>query len=180
MPSIKNLFQTVSDKGNPNIVESEGPFLGRKNPWLGQGYYFWDNLIKRAHWWGDTHCHGQYMICQAYADIDDDKYLDLVGNMEQLNDFEKSYNAINNTYGGKVKTISWVVAKLIRDNNFPYQAMRVRTDYCGGDEKKIQFVTWNAAAISFNPPVQICIYDKSRVKDYHIIYPEEYLMDGVV
>lgn len=180
MLRLSNIYQTVSDRDNPDEVEECGPFICESNPWLGRGYYFWDNLIRRAHWWGNSHCDGKYMICQAYADIDEDKYLDLAGNMEQLHFFEKCYDAINKYYNGEVKTVSFVVAKLIRDKNFPYQAMRILSENCGGDEKKIPFVAWSHSFLNFSPPMQICIYDKSRVKDYHIIYPEDYVMGGVV
>lgn len=180
MPTLNNILQTVADKDNPDYVESKGPFLCVNSPWLGEGYYFWDNIMYRAHWWGKTHYKGKYMICQAYATIDDDKFLDLAGNMEQLRYFEKCYNAINSFHDGKVKTIGFVVAKLIKDNNFPYQAIRALSENCGGDEKTIPFVSWSKSYLNFSPPMQICIYDKSMIHDYHIIYPMDYSNEGFV
>lgn len=179
MTQINNIYQTVADRNNPDYVEKSGPFLCSTNPWLGDGYYFWDNLLERAQWWGESHYKGKYMICQAYANIEDNKYLDLAGNMEQLKYFEKCYRAIKNKYGGKPKTIGFVIEKLKNDNNFPFQAVRVLSENCGGDEK-VPFVSRSKSFFNFSPPMQICIYDKSTIKDYHIIYPEEYFYDGVV
>lgn len=179
MLRINNLYQTVKDKNNPDYVEESGPFLCSNDPWLGEGYYFWDNLLDRAHWWGMRHYQNKYMICQAYAVIDEAKYLDLAGNMSQLNIFRKCYDAINEAYSGKVQTISFVIAKLIKDNNFPYQAIRVLSENCGGDER-IPYMNGYKSFFNFLPPMQICIYEKSTIKDYHIIYPERYFQDIVV
>ena len=180
MPHLQNLLQTVSDSDNPDYVESHGPFFCRKSPWLGEGYYFWDGLISRAHWWGKVHYDDKYMICQAYAHIEDELYLDLAGDMSQLKYFEKCYDAINEKFDGKVKTVSFVIAKLKKDNNFPYKAMRVLSEFCGGDEKKIVFTLKSHSYLNLTPPMQICIYDRSLIKDYHIIYPEAYCLEGYV
>ena len=94
MLRLDNLLQTVTDKGNPDYVNKIGPFSSNKSHWLGKGYYFWDGLISRAHWWGQRHCNGNYMICRAWAEIDDDAYLDLAGNMQQLEQFKTYYNLI--------------------------------------------------------------------------------------
>lgn len=180
MPIKNNIYQTVRDKNNPEEVEEKGPFLCSDNPWLGEGYYFWDDVLDRAHWWGIIHYDRQYMICQARADIENDKYLDLAGNMEQLKLFRKCYDEINKLHNGKVTTVQFVIEKLRRDKNFPYQAIRVLTEGCGGDEK-VNFVENNRRSfLNYSPPMQICIYEKSIVKDYHVIYPDECIHYEVV
>lgn len=180
MPIFNPLYQTVKDKGNSDYIEKEGPIPGKNNPWMGKGYYFWDGLYTRAEWWGQTHCHNKYMICECSAKISDDRYLDLAGNIKDLLLFKKLFNAVNELHDGKVKTISFVIMKLIKDNNFPYDAVRALSENCGGDEK-IQFNECNQHSfLNLSPPMQVCIYNKSFVKNYHIIYPSEYAMDGYV
>ena len=120
------------------------------------------------------------MICQAFADINEDEYLDLAGNMEQLHNFENWYKAINASYGGEVKTVSFVIAKLIRDDNFPFKAIRVLSENCGGDDHKIPLVPNSKSFLNLCPPMQICIYAKDIIQDYHIIFPQIYSMDWCI
>lgn len=61
-----DIYQTLEDRQNYGEVEEHGPFFcyvrddngipksGVKEPWLGEGYYFWDTRITDAQWWGDT------------------------------------------------------------------------------------------------------------------------------
>ena len=179
MPRLDNIFQTVADRDNPDDVAAQGPFLCVNKPWLGRGYYFWDNLMTRAHWWGKKHYNGQYIICQASANIDDDKYLDLAGNMEQLKYFEQCCSALRENYHQEHITVSLVIAKLIRSGIFPYQAIRVLSESCGGDEKML-FVDYSKSFLNFSPPMQICIFEKSRIEDYHIVYPVKYMLEGFI
>ena len=179
MPRLDNIFQTVADRDNPDDVAAQGPFLCVNKPWLGKGYYFWDNLMTRAHWWGEKHYTGKYMICQATANIDDDKYLDLAGNMEQLKYFEQCYSALRENYHQEHITVSLVIAKLIRIGDFPYQAVRVLSEYCGGDDI-MHFVDYSNSFLNFSPPMQICIFEKSRIEDYHIVYPVKYMLEGFI
>lgn len=182
MHILKNLYQTIDDRNDPDSVIEHGPFFCKKNPWLGKGFYFWDNLLERAHWWGKTHYRNKYMICCADAFIDDSEYLDLVGNMTQLNFFRDCCGEIKKTYP-KDLTIPFVLQKLMKDGNFPFKAIRVRSEYCGGHklDNTLKFVKYHESYMDLNPPVQICIYDKSLIKNYHIVYPQQYCcLEGVV
>ena len=61
-----DIYQTLEDRQNYEDVEEHGPYFcyaryangnpksGVKEPWLGEGYYFWDTRIADARWWGDT------------------------------------------------------------------------------------------------------------------------------
>ena len=178
MPRLDIIFQTVADKDNPDYVEANGPFLCVNKPWLGKGYYFWDNLMERAHWWGEKHYYGNYMICQASANIDDDKYLDLAGK-EQLKYFWQCCSALRENYNQEHITVSFVIAKLIKIGDFPFQAVRVLSEHCGGDEI-MHFVDYSKSYLNFSPPMQICIFEKSRIEDYHIVYPVKYMLKGFI
>ena len=51
------IYQTLEDRGNDEEIESHGPYKclshtgngllkkGVKEPWLGEGYYFWDTRM---------------------------------------------------------------------------------------------------------------------------------------
>ena len=176
---LPNLYQTVTDKGNPEHVNKIGPFKSKTSHWLGEGYYFWDSLLDRAHWWGKTHCHGQYMICQACAEVNDGAYLDLAGNMLQLKQFEKWFDVIRKMHNEHEVTVSFAIEKLRRDDNFPFQAVRALSEKCGGDNR-VNYVCYHDSYLNLSPPMQICIYSRDRVKDYHVIFPDTYVATGVI
>lgn len=179
MLRLENLLQTVRDKGNPEYVNKSGPFPSTTSHWLGKGYYFWDGLMTRAHWWGERHCGGDYMICRASAELDEDAYLDLAGNMKQLELFKSHYELIKRMHSKHEITISFAIAKMKKDNLFPYQAVRSLSNECGGDIA-IRYVQENMSYLNFSPPMQICVYSRNRVKGYHVIYPSKYVAIGMV
>lgn len=61
---LVTIYQTLEDRGNYKEVEDHGPYFcaahdengqlkkGTKEPWLGEGYYFWDTRKTDAQWWG--------------------------------------------------------------------------------------------------------------------------------
>ena len=179
MLRLDGLFQTVQDRENPEYVNKNGPFPGVTSHWLGKGYYFWDNLITRAHWWGDSHCGGKYMICRAYALIDDGSYLDLAGNMLQLQEFKEKYDVIQKMHPTRTITISFAINKLRKDHLFPYQAVRSLSNECGGDVA-VNYVDNHPSYLNFSPPMQVCVYPFNCIKDYHVIFPFKYIATGMI
>lgn len=179
MLRLDNLLQTVTDKGNPDYVNKNGPFPSTKSHWLGKGYYFWDGLMTRAQWWGERHCGGKYMICRAWAELDNNAYLDLAGNMQQLEVFKAHYDLIQKMYPRRKITVSFAINKLIKDKLFPYQAVRSLSNECGGDVA-ISYVGYHDSFLNVSPPMQICVYSYNRVRDYHVIYPPKYVAVGMI
>ena len=179
MLRLDGLLQTVQDRGNPDYVNKNGPVSGVSSYWLGKGYYFWDNLFSRAHWWGNTHCHGKYMICRAYALIDDKSYLDLVANMIQLQQFKEQYDIIQQMHKNRTITISFAINKLRKEHLFPYQAVRSLSNECGGDDA-VNYVEDHPSYLNFSPPMQICVYSYNSIHDYHVIFPLEYTATGLI
>ena len=51
----------------------------RKDPFLGEGFYFWDDNIEAARWWGKSHYYGKYTILEYDFTLSGDHFLDLVG-----------------------------------------------------------------------------------------------------
>lgn len=169
MPRLLNLLQTIRSENADDLL-LYAPIFCEKDPWLGKGYYFWDNLRERARWWGVKRYNNEYYVCEAYADIEDGRYLDLVGTTGDLLKFRNWYSDIRKSHKGKDVTISWMIAKLRRDNNFPFDALRAESRDCG-DDYKVHFVTKNTNSyLNLNPAIQVCIYNKNCIKDYKIIY----------
>ena len=92
-----DIYQTLEDRQNYGEVEEHGPFFcyvrddngipksGVKEPWLGEGYYFWDTRITDAQWWGDTvYSQKGYIICHTTYDQHSPLLYDLVGDMKHF------------------------------------------------------------------------------------------------
>lgn len=101
----KNIINTVGQhvfKYDPPKYSEKGAPFRAKNPtakdikkseitgeepiyqFLGEGYYFWDNNIGRAHRWGKNHCNNRYLILEGDFVLSGDSFLDLVGSREDL------------------------------------------------------------------------------------------------
>lgn len=177
--TFEPILQTVEDKENPDYVEEYGPFPGVRNTWLGSGYYFWDRFYEIAEWWGETHYNGKYMICTAVSNFNDGEMLDLVSCTYDIENFRKSCEAIESKYPGKHLTISFAIEYLKKAGIFAYKAVRAHSIDCGDGDRFYRRLFRKKqptkAYLNLMPAIQLCIYDKSYVKNYHIIYPEDYI-----
>ena len=178
---LKKLFQTLEDRNNPDEVEKQGPFKCTKNPWLGNGYYFWDSFIELAHWWGKQGYKNNYIICQSSYDNNPEMIFDLVGNTEQLIEFKQYVKVLKETYKNKYITVSFVIEYMKKHHDFQYKAIRAnpinstnRDEYL--KSQRLRFSQKNVSYIELTPPLQICIINKSYIgdKNFKIIYPETY------
>ncbi len=57
-------FHTVINKGSPETILQEAPYLSRDDlsSYLSQGYYFWDNDLRRAEEWGKEKYGDNFLI----------------------------------------------------------------------------------------------------------------------
>lgn len=188
MKKIVKIYQTLTDRDNPDYILDNGPFkCNHHNAWLGTGYYFWDTFIENAHWWGKDWLNQPYIICEAKISIDEDSCFDLVGNTNHMLEFE---NALNFLKTKKIANSSSNVAKIINYlktiNTFNYSCVRVN----GINSKsrhlqpnyQLKFETNRTAHLEYKPPIQFCVFnfDKLDFKDYKIIYPDYYTDDYVI
>lgn len=189
------LYQTLKDKDYLS-VEENGPFTCRwENTWLGDGYYFWQEFIELAHWWGENHRNGEYIICQAECDFDE-RCLDLVGNMEHVRTFRDSLKIMQTRGKADTNTTVSRVLRFMQGEfaSFNYEAIRVyginsispnqhkSKDY----SQRLAFEVDKQHYFDFLPAVQICFFTKTalNLRNYQIVYPvhyrEDYQADYVV
>lgn len=174
MPELNPIFQTLEDRCNPDEVEQHGPYQSEKSHWLGKGYYFWDRNINRAHWWGKTWYKGEpYIICQAKAVFDDDSFFDLYNNLEHCKLFEEYTQLLEEKFPNRVIHATYVLFHMRNSGNFPFKLMRIETENCGGDNR---YPFSRYSFLNTNKAIQLCIYDKSLIQDYHVVYPTSYVI----
>lgn len=132
------IYQTLEDRGNREEVAIHGPYLcrsvdekgekksGTREPWMGEGYYFWDTRIEDAKWWGDEiYGDSRYIIGRTTFDEQSGLLFDTVGRMADLDDFLKCIRLLRDTYHPDRLTIPFVIAFLRRTADFPYKAIRM-------------------------------------------------------
>lgn len=173
---MTDIYQTLEDRGNYEEVESHGPYFcflndsqgkpktGAKEPWLGEGYYFWDTRIKDARWWGQNiYKWSGYIVCKTYYDQNSPLLFDMVGVVSHFEEFITCAEIVKKRR--KVKTVSFpiVLAYLKAKADFKYKAIRVWPD------PNIQitspqigvFFPGNRAQIRAFEKIQICFFDDS-------------------
>lgn len=183
------LYHTLEDRDNPDYIESNAPFpCDAKNAWLGNGYYFWDSLIANAHWWGKSHCKGNYVIVEYNCDSHvNNKCLDLHGNMEHLKwfneviDLLKSQNLYTHT-----TTVAKVIEYLKNKTDFEttYEAIRAYGHFSRSERNTISipFEVNKPFYLEQIPAVQICLFRKKslNLSAGKIVYPNHYNSDYLV
>ncbi|MDE5708502.1 MAG: hypothetical protein K2I32_03490 [Alistipes sp.] len=177
------VYQTLTDKGNPDQIEAEGPFIcNKRDAWLGRGYYFWEYSIDNAHWWGKEKLQTSYVICQATY-VRDEKCLDLVDNPEHFSLLHEIVEIMKEKglYKTEETTVARIIEYLRRIGKFPFEATRVpgtgsrkRESECSNI---ILFKSRHPAFLDLCPPYQICFYSKKalQLSGYKIVYPEAYM-----
>jgi hypothetical protein len=186
--SVKEIYQTLEDKGNPNQVEAEGPFkCPKKLAWLGSGYYFWESFVENAHWWGrecNTYSDG-YIVCKAYYDLDQDLCFNLIDNPIHIKKFRDTIELMKAKKLYNKNTTVPRIINYLKDTLgiFKFDASRVYGVHSKNKKSKytinIPFKQSGQQYLDLLPAIQICFYKKKalNLRDYKIIYPDEYI-DG--
>lgn len=172
------IYQTLEDRGNYQDIESHGPYIcslyddygklksGIKEPWLGEGYYFWDTRIDDAHWWGryayEQNMKG-YVICQTFYDQHSPLLYDMVGSIDMFDDFMECAKIIKAR--NKVDRVSFcvVLEYMKQQEDFNYKAIRVLPyPKIKNQNQNIDvFFPGNKAYVKGIEKVQICFFDKT-------------------
>ncbi|MBR5404159.1 MAG: hypothetical protein IK113_08065 [Bacteroidales bacterium] len=184
--SKKVIYQTIADKGTPKDILTNGPYRCVRNPWLGNGYYFWDSFLPLAHWWGRQGYHGQYVITKIIFDYNPDDIFDLVGNTDHIQQFEEYEKLLQEDpcFHGDF-TVGQILEHMKRHTSFPFKAIRAEgrrsINYFKEPDMKRQllFRVDKDSYLDLLPPIQICFINKQDIinETYSIVYPENYRLD---
>lgn len=109
MPKV--LYHTIRKGLVVAASVKNAPYRCATNPWLGEGYYFWDSFIELAHWWGETHCRGQYAIMAADNPLAAGDVFDLVGDTGHIEAFAQYARTLEAAFGEE-PTVAQVIAHM--------------------------------------------------------------------
>jgi len=134
------IYQTLENRNNKAEVEKHGPYFcslidsqgnqkqGVKEPWLGEGFYFWDTRIEDAKWWGDTvfkNIGKGYYICEAQYDAHSEKLFDMVGDLSAFDEFIEVAKELKRERKLAKVSFPYVLSHLKNIPEFDYAAIRV-------------------------------------------------------
>lgn len=180
-------FHTCQDKGGIQAIKAGVPFLSKPdNQWLGQGYYFWtDNVYWAKKWMSDPKVISQFSI-----ELEKDKVLDLVGDVndqelflsicEIFNEDYPHYDEYVKTYGKEI-SVGAVISFLRRQDAqgkgeqlFPYAAVKAKHNRSA---KRFLFAAGTRWELSLVEPHQLCVYQEYKDKSVNFekfVHPDHY------
>lgn len=184
-----SIYQTLEDRGNYEEIEEHGPYLcsskdsngndktGARVPWLGEGYYFWDNSVDDAHWWGKTaYCNfgKAYLICRTYFDLHSSLLFDTVSEPRLLEELLECAEIIKREKNIDKASVPIVLGYLRQRPDFTYKAIRVLPIPLSSRPKnKISF-PGGKFVLAKNEKIQICFFDKTLLTEpFEIVYPPQ-------
>lgn len=171
---------TCKKSGSKSHIIRNAPFLSKyspnsgKIPFLGAGYYFWDNNLDMAEQWGRLNYQNKYCVVEGELTLNKPTFLDLVGNRGDIIYFRELIHQFSNN--GYPKS-NWTLGKFIEflknlERNytkykgiFPYNVIRAVDN---SNKHKLQqhsfiFVKKKGAYTFLDPRIIICFTDQGNV-----------------
>jgi hypothetical protein len=164
---------TCKKTGNP--AEIKKPFFASHGSeesdkkFLGSGYYFWDNNIGVAHWWGQKNYQKKYYIFEGNINATKGIFLDLVGNrdhillLQEMMQLLMPYNTAPDKkwkLGNFIELCKSLEQKQEYKGIFPFQLIRA-VDSTFEPKEKIEFIEGNKHFLNLNPVFIVCLLDLS-------------------
>lgn len=170
-------------------IEAHGPFLSthtepHKPKMLGTGYYFFDNNIDVAHAHGKNRYKRNYHIFEAELQLDENIFLDLVGNRQDMKYIQAMMQELAQ-YTKDKWTLGSLIEFLKQKNKeaidigipirpFPFKAIRA-LDYSVRDDDerskkikedyKIYFNSQENKYINLQPVFIVCLLENDKSKN---------------
>lgn len=167
----KSLYHTIRKDPYLAASLSRAPFRCIDNPWLGEGYYFWDSFIELAKWWGEVHHYGNYVVTETTAKFGGDAVFDLVGNTDHMRIFAEYAHLLEEDRKCEV-TVAQILEHMKKHTGFlkTYKAVRADGRLSIRDiaknapyVKRIRFSLNHPQYLDLLPSIQYCVFEKSDV-----------------
>ncbi|MCB0476730.1 MAG: hypothetical protein KDC84_01105 [Crocinitomicaceae bacterium] len=195
---LNTVYQTLKDKGNPEVIEENGPIkCTSEDAWLGDGYYLWHGFEPLAHWWGKYRLRMPYMVGTAKINFYEEcSCYDLHANFNHIEDFwgvktewEKQLKKLATMKGKPYKepTIAKIINFMKSKDIFKYDSIRINgvnsmhenNEY----SRKVKVSEKDCDEhkhVDALPQIQICMYkiDALDFREFRIIYPPSHVTRG--
>ena len=174
------LHHTCGQEGGEEYVLANAPFYAkdfaqeRKYQFLGAGYYFWDDDIEQAHYWGKVHYNNNYYIIVFDCNIDEEFLLDLNTREGQKTFFEmqKALQEVISITNKSVNVEDWALSKVLKliynsGINFAYKVIKVKDEIAS--KKRQQKVLFTSSKENFTYLGGVYFYFFRKKEDIDII-----------
>lgn len=173
------LYQTID--GQCEEIPAEPVYCSVADARFGYGYYFWDVILESAHWWGEQHYKGNYIICQSHYDSHSEKYFDLVGNTEHSQQLLAMAQVLKER-----KPDTYTVAEVLEaiklttpEFQEAYWAIRVKPECKNYPDAKLDIPVTKGNRplyVSCSWRIQMCVLNLDFLleREYRPIYPEHH------
>ncbi len=152
---------TCKDSGDRDVLTERAPFKSKYDsehkPFLGSGYYIWEDDLELAKWWGKVHYGKKFVIIEMILNIYDDELLDLVGNARQIREFRQMYFEVKQKYSNL--TLGKFIELLKRKGIFKYNIIKaIDTRPFMGEREKyyIRFSENQKTYLNLHPRIFYC------------------------
>lgn len=167
--------ESVSDRTKLGPVKSsiydENGKLKNKPPFAGDGYYFWEDNIDAAMWWGKVQYlnHGKnYRIFRMDLTLqyDGNSLIDLIGNRQHLkrilNQIQKARIRTDTTGWKFHNYIAYFKRmEIVQPGIFPYKMIRFNDSRLNSKIQEPLLLNEHKKMILLNPFYIICVFDFS-------------------
>lgn len=166
---------TTENWGNKRALEKDGPVYGTgADNYFGPGYYFWDNNLKHAEWWGRKRYNGNYYVFEADVEIDKNRMFDTTDRNDidylkrTLAEFIDNDVDLTSFYLGTVLSLLLEEEAKTGKVYFPYLYAKGVDDNAKKNVKiefnqSMLFSERAKSAFFLNPVVFFCIFRKENV-----------------
>ncbi|MDR1699631.1 MAG: hypothetical protein LBR68_00365 [Lachnoclostridium sp.] len=168
---IYKIYQTVSKVPPKGIVYTYPIFSKRiekdgvveAEPWLADGYYFWESFVHNAEHWGKTHCNNNYDIYCGEYDAHDPKCFNLVDGPECIKFICSVYKIFVEVKKRKPTLLNQILYFLLKKSTFafPYDYVRVPADGGMINGIDLRFSDSSSTRYFLIRQIQVCFW-KSR------------------
>ena len=163
------VYHTVEHK-NEESSRMKNPIFGDVDPWLGEGYYFWDGFIELAQWWAKKMKYPQACIYEASIEVEESDMLDLVGNTSDMRAFRDFTKILKRKKPNEKITVLKVITLMVRELSHKYKLIRARTEHkLPVDDNKVPFKENRNEYMVSMPAIQMCATTLDLVKDFKFL-----------
>lgn len=168
MSTIKPAYQTQKYESK---YQSNPVYCGRTDkPWLTEGYYFWHGFIELAHWWGrDVRKYHKYCIFESEIEYNDDNFLDLVGNVDDIKAFKLTYDELREKRPDEEFTVPQVLKFMLKISP-EIKVIRAKSQHQIGSDSRLAFVETDRSFMEVLPPIQVCVTDNKLIKKFDKVF----------
>jgi len=171
--------------GGATAVCNNGPFLSEykrkenKLPFLGAGYYFWDDNIEMAKYWGYSHYDNSYYVIESRLNMPHDLLLDLVGNRQHMKYLVEIITRLKKEghyrqhwqLSQGFEYLKWLNSR--KPGIFPFTIIRGIDNNARPQKQFTYYYVKNKQSfIDLNPRLVICLIEKNPVvlQSRHIVF----------